>query len=440
MSVYQIVKSLEETPGMNDKLDILYENEDNEELKTFFKLALDPMIIFGIKKIPKYAHKTVLYNLSESMEILVDSLSTRAVTGNAAIDLLTELLSNTFIDDTILIERIIKKDPNCKVAGKLVNKMWPAHVTITPYMRCQAPNDKNFKRIHFPAIVQKKANGLFANIIVENREVKYLSRNGREMKFFGKPDETILSITDKDNFVIIGEGLVLEKLGESAILDRQTGNGILNKAIKQTITESEAERVIFEVWDVIPLEDWLRGACDQEYIDRWENLVEMAENSELLLIDTKIVNTFEGAEDFYREMIGCGDEGAVLKNLNGKWKDHTSPDMVKMKIKDPADLLCVGIYPHKKKADWIGGLILESADGKVVVRSGSGLDEEDRVRDHDYFLNKIIEIEYNEITTDKKRDTMSLFLPIYIGVRLDKDTADTYEDILEKQEVNKKKT
>jgi len=438
MSVYQIVKKLEETPGMNDKLEILRDNYENEELKTFFKLALDPMIIFGIKKIPEYVYLEELCGLEEAMVLLVDTLSTRKATGNAGKEVLRALLTNSSPENAILIERIIKKDPNCKVAGKLVNKIWPDHVTITPYMRCQAPNDKNFKRIHFPAIVQKKANGIFANIIVENREVKYLSRNGREMKFFGKPDETILSTTDKDNFVIIGEGLVLEKLGESAILDRQTGNGILNKAIKQTITESEAERVIFEVWDVIPLEDWKRGECDQEYIDRLEKLTYMAEQSELLLIDTKVVNTFGGAEDFYREMIGCGDEGAVLKNLNGKWKDHTSPDMVKMKIKDPADLLCVGIYPHKKKADWIGGLILESADGKIVVKSGSGLDEEDRVRDHGYFLNKIIEIEYNEITTDKKRDTMSLFLPIYIGVRLDKDTADTYEDILEKQEVNKK--
>ncbi len=437
--MYNIIRRLEETPGMNDKLDILRENKDNEELKYFFKLALDPMIIFGIKKIPKYKHIKVYCDLAEAMTALMVNLSTRKVTGNAAIELLADLLSITAPEDAILIERIIKKDPSCKVAGKLVNKIWPAHVTITPYMRCQAPNEKNFKRIHFPAVVQKKANGIFANIIVEGREVKYLSRNGREMKFYGKPDETILSTTDKDNFVIIGEGLVLEKLNESAILDRQTGNGILNKAIKQTISESEAERVIFEVWDVIPLEDWKRGECDQEYIDRLEKLTYMAEQSELLLIDTKVVKTFKGAEDFYREMIDCGDEGAVLKNLDGKWKDHTSPDMVKMKIKDPADLLCVGVYPHKKKADWIGGLILESADGKIVVRSGSGLDEKDRVRDHDHFLNKIVEIEYNEITTDKKRDTMSLFLPIYIGVRLDKDTADTYEDILEKQEVNKKK-
>jgi hypothetical protein len=439
MSVYRIVKSLEETPGMNDKLEILRDNYENEELKTFFKLALDPMIIFGIKKIPKYDHLHELCDLIHGMNLLVDTLSTRKATGNAGIEVLRALLACSTPEDAILIERIIKKDPNCKVAGKLINKIWPGHVTITPYMRCQAPNEKNFKRIHFPAIVQKKANGLFANIIVENREVKYISRNGKEMKFFGKPDEAILSTTDEDNFVIIGEGLVLEKLGESAILDRSTGNGILNKAIKQTISESEAERVIFEVWDVVPLEDWKKGICEQEYIDRWEKIVEMAEQSELLLIDTKIVNTFEGAEDFYKEMIALGEEGAVLKNKDGKWKDHTSPDMVKMKIKDPADLLCTGVYPHKKKADWIGGLVLESADGKIVVKSGSGLDEKDRVRDPDYFLNKIIELEYNEITTDKKRDTMSLFLPIYIGVRYDKDTADTYEDILEKQEINKKK-
>ena len=434
--MYNIIKKLEETPGMNDKLDILRANKDNEELKYFFKLALDPMIIFGIKKIPEYEHVPELCELVSGMDLLMSTLATRKATGHAGIEILRSLLSCSSPENADLIERIIKKDPSCKVAGKLINKIWPDHVTITPYMRCQAPNKKNFKRIHFPAIVQKKANGIFANIIVENREVKYISRNGKEMKFFGKPNDTILSTTDEDNFVIIGEGLVLEKIGESAIMDRQTGNGILNKAIKQTITESEAERVIFEVWDVIPLEDWKRGECDQEYIDRLEKLTYMAEQSGLILIDTKVVSTFKGAEDFYREMIGCGDEGAVLKNMDGKWKDHTSPDMVKMKIKDPADLLCVGVYPHKKKADWIGGLILESADGKITVRSGSGLDEEDRVRDHNYFLNKIIEIEYNEITTDKKRDTMSLFLPIYIGVRLDKDIADTYEDILEKQEVN----
>jgi len=439
MTIYQIVKSLEETPGMNDKLEILRDNYENEELKTFFKLALDPMIIFGIKKIPKYDHLKELCDLTHGMTLLVDSLATRRATGNAGIEVLRALLACSSPENAILIERIIKKDPNCKVAGKLINKIWPGHVTISPYMRCQAPNAKNFKRIHFPAIVQKKANGIFANIIVENRKVKYISRNGKEMKFFGKPDETILSTSDEDNFVIIGEGLVLEKLGESAILDRSTGNGILNKAIKQTITESEAERVIFEVWDVIPLEDWKKGVCEQEYIDRWEKLVGMAEQSELLLIDTKMVDTFEEAEDFYRDMINSGEEGAVLKNKDGKWKDHTSPDMVKMKIKDPADLLCTGVYPHKKKADWIGGLVLESACGKIIVKSGSGLDEKDRVRDHDYFLNKIIEIEYNEITTDKKRDTMSLFLPIYIDVRLDKDVADTYEDILEKQEINKKK-
>lgn len=434
MSVYQIIKKLEKTPGMNDKLEILRENYNNRGLKTFFRLALDPMIIFGIKKIPDYEYEHTYCTLTEAMGVLVDMLSTRKCTGNAAVKVLADVLAVSSPENAILIERIIKKDPDCKVAGKLVNKVWPAHVTITPYMRCQAPNEKNFKRINFPAVVQKKANGLFANIIVENRKVKYLSRNGREMRFFGKPDKSILSTTDKDNFVIIGEGLVLEELGRSDILDRSTGNGILNKAIKQTITESEAERVIFEVWDVIPLEDWKRGECEQGYINRWEKLIEMVDQSMLLLIDTKIVKTFEEADDFYKEMIAHAEEGAVLKNKDGKWKDHTSPDMVKMKIKDSADLLCTGIYPHKKKDSWIGGLILESAEGKIVVRSGSGMDEKDRVRPKEYFLHNIVEIEYNEVTTDKKRDTMSLFLPIYKGVRHDKDTPDTYEEILEKQE------
>ena len=138
-------------------------------------------------------------------------------------------------------------------------------------------------------------------------------------------------------------------------------------------------------------------------------------------------------------MIDNVEEGAVLKNLDGIWKDHTSPNQVKMKVKDPADLLCVGTYPHKKKPHWIGGLNLESSDGIIKVNTGSGMTDDDRALLPECYIDEIIELEYNEITEDKRTKQKSLFLPIYVGIRKDKDVADSYELILERSRYNKKK-
>jgi hypothetical protein len=122
-----------------------------------------------------------------------------------------------------------------------------------------------------------------------------------------------------------------------------------------------------------------------------------------------------------------------------------------LKKKDPADLLCTGTYPHKQayvmrgdeKIDttkWIGGLNLQSAEGTIVVNSGSGLGDLDRQKPPEYYIGKIIEVEYNEIITAKNKDTKSLFLPIIKEVRdpADKDEADSYELILERAKANKK--
>jgi hypothetical protein len=121
-----------------------------------------------------------------------------------------------------------------------------------------------------------------------------------------------------------------------------------------------------------------------------------------------------------------------------------------MKKKDPADLLCTGTYAFKQTSimrgdtvvdtsSWIGGLNLESADGKIKVNSGSGLDDKGRALPPEHYIGKIIEVEYNEIITSKSKDTMSLFLPIIKEVREDKDEADDYELILERSKNNSNK-
>jgi len=100
-----------------------------------------------------------------------------------------------------------------------------------------------------------------------------------------------------------------------------------------------------------------------------------------------------------------------------------------------ADLKVVGWTPHKKKEGWIGSLILESECGKILVSTGSGMDDDDRQKDPEYYMDNIVAIKFNEIIDSDIKDTWSLFLPIYLGVRYDKDTADTMEEIIKRNKI-----
>jgi len=451
MTVYSIIKEFENTPGTNDKLAILKSHAGNSDLKEFFRLALHPQILFGINKIPEFSTNGIQYgwrNLTSAMAEL-NVLITRELTGNAAIDHLRMVLSNISPANADLISRIIKKDPNCKVGHKLVNKVWKKLAPEAPYMRCSSANDKNYDRINFPAIVQKKANGLFLNIIHLNGEVTVESRNGNVVEMHGALDDDVKSLLQDRNFVLMGEGLVLDDDGK--FLDRKTGNGIINKAIQGTITPKEASRIVVECWDVVKYDHWASGKSNTTYDKRFsmlETIIRQLElfysmeaerndirphrRAKLRVIESKTVMSFDEANTYYKELLARGEEGAVIKNLNGIWKNHTSPNQVKMKVKDPADLLCVGTTEHTKQPGWIGALVLESSDGVIKVKTGSGLTEADRQKSPDYYIGKIIEVEYNEITDDKKTKQKSLFLPIYVDVRFDKTEADDYKTILER--------
>lgn len=90
--VSDIIKEIRSYSGRNDKISVLQKNKDNELLKQFFYLSLDPMVTFGIKKIPTFKHFRT-YTLQEAFADLQQLIS-REKTGNAAIDHLANILGS----------------------------------------------------------------------------------------------------------------------------------------------------------------------------------------------------------------------------------------------------------------------------------------------------------------------------------------------------------
>ena len=72
---------------------ILTKNKDNKDLQRVIKLALDPLISFYIRKIPEY-QAGGKKSLSWAMDEIENKLQTRNVTGNAAIELLKNVLES----------------------------------------------------------------------------------------------------------------------------------------------------------------------------------------------------------------------------------------------------------------------------------------------------------------------------------------------------------
>jgi DNA ligase-1 len=444
-TVHDTVKYLQATPGKNDKLAYLKANAD-DDIKEFFYLALEPTILFWIKKIPAYRTNAAALTLGDATYQLVNKIASRELTGDAARSFVADLLSRLDATDAEMLERIILKDASVGMSAKTINKVWPGLCTEKLYDRCAAFNEKNLARIKYRALVQLKADGLFINVLRKSDGVTFLSRNMKPMEFHGHLEDEIqnMELPDIDT-VIHGEGMVMKKDG-SGFEDRKTGNGIISKAIKGTISKEEASRVHLKVWDMMPMESWKAKKCDFPYEIRLRKLEKaIGTGTKIKIIATKMINSLDEAYEFFNKMLDRGQEGCILKNLDGIWKNSSSgnKDCVKMKKKDPADLLCTGTIPFAKAtvtrgdqvidtSNWIGSLIFESSDGKIKCNAGSGLNDEMRAMPPSYYIGGIYEIEYNEIITAKNKVAASLFLPIIKERKVDKDEADSYELIVER--------
>lgn len=454
MSVLDIILKIKETASTNAKKDILKENIDNEDLKKVVKLALEPSIVSGIKKIPDPIETENELTLAEALNSL-DSLYARKVTGNAARQFLGELLGSVNEDDADVVRRVVSKNLDCGIQEKNANDVYGKNfIKDEPYMRCSLVTEKTIPNItsfktHGYAVAELKMDGQYLNHAVVNNSLLCTSRNGKVYDFLGHKDDDMIRLATNvqnidDRFesgvVFNGECLLIDTEGN--ILPRETGNGIIQKAGKDTISNSEAMRVVFVLWDVLPYDAYLDGLWEVERKERRELLedaISTLDSEYVRMIEYRVVKDIGEAFDYNTEAISRGDEGVILKCESGIWKSHTSPKQLKLKLKMQFDMRVVDYRPGEgKRSGMIGSLVLQSEDGLVEVGCGTGIKEKDHewtfqtmMERWDEIQNCITTVESTSLTVDKRTGKISLFLPVWIEFRFDKDTADTYERMLE---------
>jgi DNA ligase-1 len=286
-----------------------------------------------------------------------------------------------------------------------------------------SPN-KEIGRIQFPCFAQTKMDGMRGVIVKRDGRVVVFSRNGNTMTKLDKHFEAILS--GIDNVVLDGELTVVDSDGK--LLDRKTGNGILNKTVVETVSDEEVARVRFTAWDLIDVCDFDKGVDRRTGVERLSRLRAIPANPLFKVVETFEIANLEEAQELFRTQLAKGEEGIILKNNDHPWEDKRSKQCVKMKEVIEMDLKIVGFAEGTGKASGMTGAIqVENSDGSIKTSVGTGLDDATR-KDiwarQEELIGTIITVKCNGVISRKGADSKSLFLPVFVELRLDKTESD----------------
>jgi len=435
MKKYQkFFQKLEKANGTINKKILLNDMLQDAVFQRICNLALNPKYSFKIASVSPPLFPKEKKTTGDILDLLEQFAEQSGVSKEDKKQLVSYCTTPAKVD---VVNRILRKNLGCSVAAAAINKACPGLIPVFSYQRCST--FKKIDNITFPALIQPKMDGLFTNVFSN----KVLSRKGKPFLFCStKLYRDIKKLHDcaEKEYIFLGEGLATSpKTGE--ILDRQTSNGILTKAIKGTISESESESVVFIFWDIVPLSKWSAGKSYhipyEERLALLDTILEECDNPRFQTIPTFCAETKEKAVQIAEGFIEDGGEGAVVKSKNFIWCNSTSKFMIKIKAEETCDLVIVdweygkagGKYEHG-----LGGYVCETRDGKLRVTVGTGLLEKYRLSKTEVFDNaigKIVEVTYGNKIQDKKGSLYSLYLPRFVGnpFRVDKDIADSIEEV-----------
>ena len=447
IEVLSIVHSLQKATGTNEKKEILQSNKSNEALKEYLKWTLCPSVTTGIGKktldsvnVDSQALNSCISKEEEfeSMIGLAITLSERGYTGQSAVDKICWWMSEVGEESRELFKYLVLKDIRAKVNVSIVNSVWPDLLVDIPYQRCSLLSDKiiskSFEGKQFYS--QLKLDGMFAVLVNNGGSLSMYSRNGS--KFPDWVSKHLICDSSEKDYAIEGE-LVVKQYGN--MLDRKKSNGILNSILSGGELPDGA-RLQMIAWNMLPYNDWKAGKTNKEYVECFNDLDNFLLRNETLirLVESYKISNLEDALNLNNLRMARGEEGSVIKTLTHKWKNGTSTECVKLKLEASVDLLWVDSIEGEGKAEgMLGAMCLESSCGKLKVNVGTGFTDKERT---DLWHNKrhgsVVEVIANDTITNKKDSSLSLFLPRYVGIRGDKDVADSADRCIEIFESAKK--
>jgi len=452
MTIKQIFDEITNEPGTNQKMVILDKYKGNMLLKQVLYLANSKRVKFYIKQIPTYTNSNTAPATLEDACKSLTRLSDRLVTGHAAIAELINICESLTADDAYIIERIIEKDCRLGMGTTNINKIFKGLIEDTPYMGAISFDEKKARTIFVgrtSAYSQIKMDGRYCNAIVRNGDVELESRQGEATVVTGAtfleeltrfPDcvlngeLTMDGVSRYESNGIIASIISILSKKESRGFD-ETLKHIAKFQQKHGDFASALQSIRFTVWDMITTDEYFDQKSFVPYEDRVANysmLLNRLQPTMISAVKMQTVANYEEAIKHFQKALADGQEGTILKAIDGGWKDGKPNWQIKMKLEMDVDLRITGFnYGTGKNINVISSVNAESSDGKVVTRP-TGINEAmmQHVTDNQQqLLGTILECKCSGLSKDSDGN-YSLLHPVFKQLRDDKDTCDDLQSII----------
>ena len=434
--IARAIYEIQATPGRNGKLALLGQYESLPGFKETMRFVYDPYIRTGIadKKLIKGMHDAK--NKQLTVYDTIEYFETNQ-TGTDDDVYFAWLFINAQETDQAkdLAFAIITKNLKIGVTDTSLNKVYGAD--FIPRIGCMlgVPYPENKHKVKGPLIATEKLDGIRRILVKEKGKCRLYSRSGIE-------DEGLVEIIEEarylpDNTVYDGELLAIGTY-ENSIALRQATNSIANRKGIRT-------GVLFNIFDIIPIDEFKRGASKYTALNRKvllgsmfgdEGVQYLRDDWAKLLVAFDlghkfrtikavpilgVVSTDEEITELVAPIWERGGEGIMLNTFEGCYELKRSNSLLKVKYVESMDLKVVDMLEGTNKyKGMMGALVVDYKGYRVGV--GSGFSDEERQRFWDNpeeIIGKTIEVD----TFGESKDQLgnvSLNCPIYKEVRYDK--------------------
>jgi DNA ligase-1 len=422
--------SLESHPSRLNKEAIIeaIAQEGNSEFFQGARLALDPMITFGLKQIPEKKDEDGAGLPWDSFSLIITGFVNRSLTGNLARDTVAKMMASaTKAEWNGWYRRILIKDLRCGVSEKTINKVvekqWPDYAI--PVFGCQLAHDSanHEAKVSGKKFIEVKLDGVRVVTIVRvDGRVDMFSRNGKELVNFPHVTEQISAVVKKapPKYDLVLDGEIMS----SSFQDLMTQ--VHRKS------DVKANDAILNLFDMCPLEDFEKGFWNKsqtvrsQMVQAWvEQNNEMLPNVTCLANELVDLDTDEGQlryKEINAQAVAGGYEGIMIKDPLAGYECKRSVAWLKLKPFIEVSLEVVDVEEGTgRNVGRLGAIVCEGVDDGKTIRVNVGSGFSDNGRDthwasRDSLLGQIVEVRADAVT--KNQDgTYSLRFPRFLRFR-----------------------
>ena len=402
--------------------------DSNDEFFAGCRLALDAMTTFGVKQVDVKEDASGLGLAWKDFVKLADDLSSRTLTGHAALAAIANAMKLAKPEQwNLWYRRILIKDLRCGTSEKTINKVVEKKYEnyAIPVFSCQLAHDSanHESKVTGERLIEVKLDGVrVITIVYPSGHVDQYSRNGKDLVNFPHIKNQISKCADA--------------FAEPVVLDGEVMSASFQDLMKMVHRKSDvgANDAVLNLFDIITLREFQEGIGKNRQADRSITLAawygQFADAMpNVTIVGQELVNlSTPGGQARFRQInqdaVEGGYEGIMIKDPHAVYECKRSVAWLKLKPFIEVSLTVIAVEEGTgRNVGKLGALICEGEDDgkRIRVNVGSGFSDIHRDtywQERDKVVGQIVEVRADAATKSQdSEETWSLRFPRFLRFR-----------------------